>query len=467
MYYHIWTVGCQMNKADSERMALALEGLGLRGTEDIKQAEVVVLNSCSVRQSAEQRVLSKLGSLKHLKRQRQGVTIILAGCMVGDDEAELRRRLPYVDAFVKPADVDGVLTAVRKCVPEREAAPGEARGRQIAENQHLEPTVPADRLEQGRSAAAAQPVTRWVPIIYGCNNFCSYCIVPYRRGRERSRPVEEVVAEVRGFVADGAREVTLLGQNVDSYGRDLPARPDLADLLQELNGIDGLYRVRFLTSHPKDMTDRLIRAVASLPKVCEHINLPVQHGDDDILRAMRRGYTSQQYRDLVGRIRSAIPQVSLSTDVIVGFPGESPAQFERTFELLRELRFDTVHAAMYSPRPGTRAASLPDDVPPEEKKRRLALVEQLQEAIAAETNQGLVGTTVEVLVEDLHKGKWQGRTRSNRLVFIPADSDLRGRLVAVKIESATAWSLQGTPVTPSADLCLERMLCCNPGNHYS
>ncbi|MGQ9677602.1 MAG: tRNA (N6-isopentenyl adenosine(37)-C2)-methylthiotransferase MiaB [Chloroflexota bacterium] len=438
MRYHIWTVGCQMNKADSGRIATSLDALGLRGTSDVAGADVIVVNSCSVRESAEQRVLGKLGSLKRLKQRRPHLLVVLTGCMVGEDNQAIRRRLPMVDAFLGPSDVDGVVEAIK------------SRFALGTEDSGLDTDVATARCGAAansdggscRHKLESSPVTAWVPIIYGCNNFCSYCIVPYRRGRERSRPPDEVVREVESLVASGTREVTLLGQNVDSYGRDLPGRPDLADLLGYLQEVEGLYRIRFLTSHPKDMTDKLIQAVGSLSKVCEHINLPVQHGDDQVLRSMRRGYTSQQYRELVGRLRSIVPHVSLSTDIIVGYPGETREQFQHTYDLLAEIGFDVVHAAMYSPRPGTRAASLPDDVPPEEKKRRLVAIEQLQESIVADANRRLIGQTVEVLFEELHKGKWQGRTRTNKLVFVRSDRDLRGRLVDVEVESSTAWSLQ-------------------------
>jgi tRNA-2-methylthio-N6-dimethylallyladenosine synthase len=253
-----------------------------------------------------------------------------------------------------------------------------------------------------------------------------------------------VVAEVEALVGQGTKEVTLLGQNVDSYGHDLPGKPDLADLLVELNRIPGLRRLRFLTSHPKDMKGKLIDTIARLDKVCEHISLPMQSGDNHILRAMRRGYTVESYRQLVARIREAIPGVALSTDIIVGFPGESQAQFQNTYSLLEELRFDTVHGAMYSPRPGTLAArAMEDSVPAEEKRRRLDMVEALQQAIATEINSRLLGKVVEVLVEGQVKGKWQGRTRTNKPVFFAHNGDWRGQLVQVKVEKTSPWSLQG------------------------
>ncbi|MBI4319644.1 MAG: tRNA (N6-isopentenyl adenosine(37)-C2)-methylthiotransferase MiaB [Chloroflexi bacterium] len=451
MLYYIWTVGCQMNKADSERLAAALERVGLRAAPAWDKADVIVVNSCSVRGSAEQRVLGKLGMLKPLKRARPDVVIALAGCMVGDELGALRRQLPHVDVFLRPLEVEELL---RKVVERRDRAGTPTRVTVAATRTAHEMLEVAEECPEvapaGRDGDDADLATgpshgpvRWVPIIYGCDNFCTYCIVPFRRGRERSRPIDEIAAEVRQMVADGAREVTLLGQNVDSYGHDLPGRPDLADLLAVIDGVQGLRRIRFLTSHPKDMSDRLIRTVARLPKVCEYINLPVQAGDDEILRRMGRRYTVDQYRRLVERIRATIPGVSLSTDLIVGFPGETDEQFRSSYSLLEDLRFDAVHVAMYSPRPGTAAARLADDVPGTEKKTRLQMVEALQERIAAENNLALLGTTVEVLVEGKNKDKWQGRTCTNRLVFFKSAENWLGRLAVVKVETTGPWSLQG------------------------
>ena len=285
--------------------------------------------------------------------------------------------------------------------------------------------------------------TAYVPIMQGCDNFCSYCIVPYRRGRECSRPVAEVVSEVGSLASRGVREVTLLGQNVDSYGRGLPGAPDLAELLKSLNGIDELRRIRFLTNHPKDMSRDLIMAVAELDKVCEHINLPVQAGSDRILRAMRRGYTLAEYRELIAEIRARIPGVAIATDVILAFPGETDTEFRQTLNLLSELKFDTVHLAAYSVRPGTSAArELRDDVPAAEKKARLAAAEAQQEAIATLVNRDCRGRTVEVLVEGRKQGKWWGRSRGDKLVFFPGDAS-PGELRTVEVTDTGPWSLRG------------------------
>lgn len=411
--YFIWTVGCQMNKADSARLASELESRGYVPALRLEDADMVVLNSCAVRQSAENRVLSKLSSLRAIKKSRPQAAIALTGCMVDGTIPDLEKRFPHVDAFFGPQAFEEFLAGVE---PAGEAilAPAQAHG-----------------------------VCEFVPIIMGCDKFCTYCIVPYRRGRERSRPLDEIRCEVERLVGSGVREITLLGQNVDSYGHDLPGKPDLADLLSALDGVPDLLRIRFLTSHPRDMSDRLIQATAGLEKVCEHINLPVQAGHDDILRRMGRRYSVEQYVDLVARIRQAIPGVSLSTDVIVGFPGESEEQFDATAGLLQQLRFDTVHIAAYSPRPGTAAARLKDDVPASEKKRRLQALESLQEEIARSGNAALVGQTVEVLVEQRKGDKWEGRTRTNKIIHFSDDADRLGRVVNVLVQASTPWSLSG------------------------
>ena len=412
--YHIWTTGCQMNKAESERLGSFFEQRGYQATATAEKADVIVLNSCVVRQSAENRVINKLNALKSLKKLRPDLTLAVTGCLVNSDIEQLKKNFPQVDYFFKP----GVL-------------PTEGP-------QWLEKAAWTQSLPQRPSPSV------YVPIIQGCDNFCSYCIVPYRRGRERSRPVAEITGEVRELVRRGVKEVTLLGQNVDSYGPDLPDKPDLADLLSELNTLDGLARLRFLTNHPKDMSTRLIEAVANLDKVCQQISLPVQSANNDILQAMRRGYTVEHYHQLINEIRSKMPGVALSTDVIVGFPSESEEQFRQTFNLLSEQRFDTVHVAAYSPRPGTIAAKeFADNIPATEKKRRLTMIEQLQEGIATEINARLLDKTIEILVEGKKQGKWQGRSRQGKLVFFSDSGDYLGQLVNIKIDKTSPWSLQG------------------------
>ena len=425
--YYIWTIGCQMNKADSERLGSALEQLGLRPLDSAKGADVIVLNSCVVRQGAEDKVVGNLWMMNPLKKQRPDRVLALMGCMVGPRTEELEKRFPDVDLFMQPQQYAPLLELV-----------GERQGLD------WEGCV-------GSLAPARPDVACYVPIIHGCDLMCAFCIIPYRRGRQNSRPAPEVVREVELLVNRGVREVTVLGQTVDAYGHDLPDKPDLSLLLTRLNDIEGLERIRFLTSHPSYMDDRIIEAVAELPKVCEHINLPVQAGDDTVLQRMRRPYTRDDYRELVGRIRATVPGVSLSTDIIVGFPGETEEQYQRTLDLVEELRFDKVHCAAYSPRPGTIAhRSLPDDVPQAEKTRRMKELDGRQEQILREINAGLVGQTVEVLVEGHKKGKWQGRTRTDKLVFFPhsaaaeAPDALVGQLAPVAIDQASPWALQGS-----------------------
>ena len=417
--YHIWTIGCQMNKADSERLESALGQMGLSAADSARGADVVVLNSCVVRQSAEDKVVGMLTSLKPARQRDPDKVVALMGCMVGPKTDALEQRFPYVDVFMRPQQYEPLLDLL-----------GQRMG--------IDPEGCVGPL------TARADVTTYVPIIHGCDKFCTFCIIPYRRGREVSRPVQEIVREVRLLARRGVSEVTLLGQNVDSYGHDLPDDTDLADLLAAVDGVDELDRVRFLTSHPNDMSDRIIDSVARLDKVCEHVNLPFQAGDDEVLSRMRRGYTAGQYMELTERIRERVPNVSLSTDVIVGFCGETDEQFDKTLDLIRDVRFDKVHAAAYSTRDGTIAArTMSDDVPGEVKKARLKAIEELQRETLTEINAALEGQTVEVLVEDRKRGRWFGRNRNDKLVYFDDERDLRGQLVDVKVERAGPWSLQG------------------------
>lgn len=420
--YHVWTVGCQMNKADSERLESALGQLGLSPEKSARDADVIVLNSCVVRESAEDRVVGMLTHLKPVKQRDPDKVLALMGCMVGPRQDALAERFPYVDVFMQPQRYDPLIEFL-----------GERLG--------VDPEGCVGPL------SATPDVATYIPIIHGCDKFCSFCIIPYRRGREVSRTVADVVNEAVHLARRGVKEVTLLGQNVDSYGHDLPGSVNLSHLLAAVNEVEGLERVRFLTSHPNDMSEEIIAAVADLDKVCEHVNLPFQAGDDKILADMRRGYTNAEYREKIERIRERVPNVSLATDLIVGFCGETDEQFERTAEMVREIRFDKVHAAAYSTRPGTIAARLMrDDVPADEKKRRLETIETIQERVSADINAKLVDTNQRVLVEGRRRGRWFGRNRNDKLVFFDSPDDLKGELVDVRVERAGAWSLQGAPV---------------------
>jgi tRNA-2-methylthio-N6-dimethylallyladenosine synthase len=428
-----------MNEADSQRLASALERLGYAPADQAEEADVVVLNTCVVRQSAEDKAVGRLLSLRPLKERRSETVLGLMGCLVGKDSAPLQKRFPWVDVFMPPSEPGPLLAllAERGLVDEARSLEAEAAARRY----HLpdgDLLLPAR--EQGVLVAA------YIPIVLGCSTGCTYCVIPYRRGPERSRPLEEVLIEAEALAAQSVKEITLLGQIVDRYGLDLPQKPTLASLLRRLHEIEGFERIRFLTSHPKWMTDELLDAVAELSKVCEHLEAPVQAGDDEVLARMQRGYTAGDYRRLVARIREHISNVSIATDVIVGFPGETAAQFQRTYDLLAELRLDKAHIARYSPRPQTLAArKYPDDVPPEEKERRRKALDALQAKIVGEINARLLGQTVEVLVEgrDEKKARWYGRTRTDRLVFFEDSADWRGKLARVHITWAGPWSLIG------------------------
>ena len=414
-----------MNMADSERLESAMGQMGLAPSPVADDADVIVLNSCVVRQSAEQRVVGNLTRIKPLKSSRRDRVIALMGCMVGPRTEKLRERFPHVDVFMRPQEFDPLIELL-----------GDRLG--------IDP-------EGCIGPLTARPaVATYVPIIQGCDKFCTFCIIPYRRGREVSRPISELVAEAEMLTARGVQEITLLGQNVDSYGHDLPGSPDLADLLTAVNDVEGLRRVRFLTSHPNDMSDRIVDAVADLEKVCENINLPVQAGDDEVLAQMRRGYSVDDYRRRIDKIRDRIPGVSIVTDIIVGFCGESDAQFRRTLELMEEVRFDKVHAAAYSTRDGTIAArKMTDDVPLEEKKDRLAQLEALQERIATELNTAYLGRTEQVLVEQVRGGRATGRNRNDKLVHFDAvrSQELVGCMADVRIDQTGPWYLQGEAVS--------------------
>jgi tRNA-2-methylthio-N6-dimethylallyladenosine synthase len=417
--YNIWTIGCQMNKAESRKMADCLELLGYDFASTPQKADLIVLNTCVVRQTAENKVLGMLGYLKGIKRDNPGLPIFVTGCFVNSAIEELKKRFPHVDLFFKPGAYPELLNWMQRHKP-------------VLQKEK-------ERLQKHKISPTA-----FVPIIQGCNNFCSYCIVPYRRGKERSRSLQDIVNEVSEMVQSGVKEVTLVGQNVNSYGYDFPEYQELSELFSILNSIDGLARIRFLTNHPKDMSLKLIESIAYLDKVCEHITLPLQSGDDNILKAMRRGYTAEQYCHLVSIIRNNIPAIALSTDVIVGFPGETEEQFNHTLNLIKKIRFDTVHIAAYSPRQGTIASrEFEDNVSSEIKKKRLEKIETAHAQIAGEINSNLCGEVLEVLVEGKKRGKWYGRSRSDKLVFFEENGDYLGQMVDVVINNTSPWALQG------------------------
>ncbi len=437
-----------MNEADSQRLASELERLGLSYSENADDADVIVLNTCVVRQSAEDRAYGRLGQLKRLKEAHPGKVIGLMGCLVGvKDPLPLRKKFPQVDVFLPPSEPSPMVNFLKERGLEAEVQAQEAEQRRLR-----------DALQDGDLLLPVhergQLVSAHVPIVYGCSHACSFCIIPFRRGIERSRSVGEIAQEVRSLANQGVKEVTLLGQIVDRYGMDIAGGPTLASLLRVVHEIAGIERIRFLTSHPNWMTDELLDTVAELPKVMEHIEVPVQAGNDEVLERMKRGYTSEQYRRLIDRIRKKIPNAGINTDIIVGFPGETEAQFMDTYTLLDELRLDKAHLAMYSPRPNTVSERrMDDDIPQEEKKRRFNLLNDLMKRTVAEINSHFLGETVEILVEETQQGKWRGRTRQNKLVFFEDPTqDWRGKIAQVEVTWTGPWSLQARLPQPEQEI---------------
>lgn len=436
-YYHIVTFGCQMNEHDSEVMAGLLEKEGYRPVDDLHSADVILYNTCCVRENPERKVYGQVGDLKALKKKNPDVIIGIAGCMVqqpGEAE-EIRKKLPHVDLVFGPHNIHRLPDLLKEVQAGRRAFEIWEKEQEIIEG------LPVRR--QGRLKA-------WVTIMYGCNNFCSYCIVPYVRGRERSRRPEDILTEVKELAQEGYKEVTLLGQNVNSYGKGLSPRMDFPDLLLMLNDVEGIARIRYTTSHPRDFSDRLIDVVATADKVCENFHLPLQAGSDRILRLMGRGYTIDGYKALVNKIRSRVPHSAITTDLIVGFPGETDSDFEATLDAVREIEFDSAFTFIFSPRRGTKAASLPEQVPEDVKHERIYRLIEAQNAISLKKNQALLGSVQEVLVEgqsETDPDFLEGRTRTNKLVHIPGNTaDLAGKLVDVRITEARTWTLQGEVV---------------------
>jgi tRNA-2-methylthio-N6-dimethylallyladenosine synthase len=436
MNYYIWTIGCQMNVADSQRVSSALEKLGYHPSPRAEDADVIVLNTCVVRQNAEDKAYGRLNSLRNIKTLRPNAVINLMGCLVGvKGDPELQKAFPFVDVFSPPSDPNPLIEHL---------VLSSNHSLELSENESWTTVLDSDldlpQIDQGRLISA------YVPVVDGCSHGCSFCVIPYQRGVEHSRPLNEIIAEVQCLVQQGVREVTLLGQIVDRYGKDLSDGTTLTTLLRAIHEIEGVKRIRFLTSHPNWMTDELIETVVELPKVCEHFEIPVQSGDDEILKRMKRGYSVDSYRRLIEIIRQRLPESSLATDIIVGFPGETVEQFQRSYNLLEGLRFDVVHLARYSPRSGTVAARrLEDDIPENVKMSRFRALEEMQARIAGEINARHIGNIVEVLVEEKQRRRWKGRTRTNKLVFFESDEDFQGEIVPVHIEWAGPWSMRGVP----------------------
>ena len=431
--YLILTYGCQMNENDSQRLGGLLQKIGYEETTVMEDADAILLNTCCVRESAELKIYGKIGELKGLKRNKPSHIVGVCGCMAQKNQKALFKRAPHIDFVVGPNNLHDVPNIIAQI--------GEERKHILATDDII--NTESDHVPTVRK----QGMTAWVPIMYGCNNFCTYCIVPSVRGRERSRTIAEICAEIEGLAQEGCREVTLLGQNVNSYGKGTD-EGDFADLLRAVNEIKGIERIRYMTSHPRDMSQRVIDAVRDCEKVCDHFHLPVQAGSDILLKRMNRGYTTEYYRDLVRRIREANPNATLTTDLIVGFPGETDELFEETLAFVKEMRYDAAYTFLYSKRSGTPAAEMDEQVDIKVKKARLQKLMDMQNENSLELNQAYVGRIVEVMVEGPSKSDeqtWTGRTTGNKIILWPyVGTEKVGDLVNVRVDVAQTWLLKGT-----------------------
>ena len=446
MLYRIVTYGCQMNVHESEKIAGLLEGMGAAAAKDGERADIVVFNTCCIRDTAERRALGNIGVIKGEKRKDPSLIIAVCGCMTQQEGAAetIKERYPYVDIVLGTRNIFRLPEEIKRVQDARAAMKKRSDKRYRAfDTEYAEDYLALDE---------ATPVTRtsfpnaWVNIIYGCNNFCTYCIVPYVRGRELSRPMPAVLDEVKRVVDEGYKEITLLGQNVNSYGHDLSGGESFEALLRAIDRIDGKFRVRFMTSHPKDLTDGVIAAMAESDKICSNIHLPVQSGSDKVLRDMNRRYTRDRYFSLIEKLRAAMPDIGITTDVMVGFPTETEEDFADTMDLVRRVRFSNAFTFIYSPRKGTPAASM-TQIPYAVKRRRIGELIKLQNSVTKELSEDYVGGVYEVLAEDVspkYEGMLCGRTESGRLVTFPGAPERIGEFVKVRINEARSASLTGT-----------------------
>ena len=461
---YIHTIGCQMNVYDSDRIEKLLAPLNYARTRDVTEADLIVVNTCAIREKAEQKVFSFLGRMAGLKGKRPELLIGVGGCVAQQLGERLLKRAPYVDVVFGTHAIVRLAAIIAKVEAER------------CQWVDVGPAGGMDAFETPAGPVGDRSITRFVTIMQGCDNFCAYCVVPYVRGRENSRPPDRIIAEIEDLVAGGVREVTLLGQNVNSYGRK-EGHCSFPELLSRIHSVQDLYRIRFTTSHPKDLSGALCRSFRDLEKLCKHIHLPVQSGSNRVLKRMNRNYTREQYLEKVANLKAMCPEIAISSDFITGFPGESESDFEQTLDLIRAVQFDSLFAFQYSDRPNTRAAQFEDKIDDKEKRRRLQALLQLQEQITFAKHRKLVGTTQEILVEGL-SGKvpdtgpaeatlanrsaeqWTGRTTTNRIVHFEqnhhrndmaaAKGDFTGQLVQVRIHKAHAHSLWGKPTVIEA-----------------
>ena len=422
-----------MNEDDSEQIANLLMQMGYSPTDRADEADIAMLVTCSVRAKPEEKAKSKLGELRLVKLSKPEMIIGVCGCMAQRVGESIRKGRPYIDLAVGTGQVSRVPDLIR----------------QVVERRRFVSALDLDREIPERVSREAEAIKSFVPVMYGCDNYCAYCVVPYVRGRERSRPVSQIVAEVADLARRGRKEVTLLGQNVNSYGATLDEPVDFADLLRAVNGVNGIERIRFTTSHPKDLSDRLIEAMRDLDKVCEHIHLPVQSGDDEVLRAMNRGYTGARYRERVAALREAVPDIAITTDLLVGFPGETEEQFENTMRLVEEVRFDSAFMFAFNPIPGTAAEKMAGQLPVAVKNERLRRLIEVQNRITCEINDAHVGRVYEALVEGISPKdprRVTGLTRQNKTVNFPGDAGLAGGLVDVRVTEGHLYGFVGEAV---------------------
>ena len=428
------TYGCQQNESDSERIRGYLELMGCAFTQDEFAADIIVINTCAVREHAEMRILGNVGALNHTKKARPGQIIALCGCMVQQEHMaeRIKKSYPIVDLVFGPHELWRFPELLERTVS------GKKRVFAVAPSE--------GSVAEGEPRVRAEGVKAWLSVMYGCNNFCTYCVVPYVRGRERSRRPEDVVEEARQLVAAGYRDITLLGQNVNSYGRDLGTGADFADLLRMVNGIPGDFVIRFMTSHPKDATEKLFKNMAECEKCAHQLHLPVQAGNDRVLRAMNRGYTAEQYLEKARLARQYMPDLVLTTDIIVGFPGETDEEFEDTLRLVESVRYDAMFTFIFSPREGTRAAKMPDPMTREEKQRNFDRLLEVSNRISQEKHDEYIGKTVQVLVDGENGDRdypLTSRTNGGRLVHLRGGRELIGSFINVRITRATTWALFG------------------------
>ena len=432
-YLKMLTYGCQMNFSDAERMEGELSKLGYVSTEDMAKADLIMINTCCVRETAEDKVYGKIGEIKALKRENPDLILGITGCMAQKEGERLIKRAPHIDFVLGTNKIHEVVATVKKLE--------ESQVKHVVDTEINEAEMPEDI-----SIHRKTPLSAWVPIMYGCNNFCTYCIVPYVRGRERSRLPEEIIDEVREAVKQGYREVTLLGQNVNSYGKD-HQKATFAELLSMVDRVDGIERIRYMTSHPKDLSDDVIDVIKNSQHICNHFHLPVQYGSNKILKAMNRVYTVESYKDLVRKIRAAVPDASITTDLIVGFPGETEEDFQELLQFLEDIRYDQAYTFIYSKRSGTPAAEMKNQVNDDVKHERLNRLMELQNKISLEKNVALKDRTVQVMVEGPSANDdkvWSGRTTTNKLVLWPYQgSEQPGDFVNVRICQPQTWVLKG------------------------